>query len=386
MGPVHGAMYKSCFPRPIVVPSIQVFLCGSPGRRMTVYPKYKVAAAHVASVYGDSDKTVDKACACISQAAANGARLVAFPESFIPGFPNWAIALSPLEAAPHFARLAAQAIRIDGPELARIRAAARRHDIFVSMGFTEGTAVSVGCLWNSNILIGPDGAILNHHRKLVPTFFEKLVWAGGDGSGLVVRDTDIGRVGMLICGENTNPLARFSLMAQGEQLHISTYPALSIVAANGAFPAYDLDQAIRIRAAAHSFEAKVFNIVVSAFYDKSAEDYMKSLGPEVARRIDTNTRGISMVVGPAGSIVSETLCESEGFVYAEIDLAEAVEHKRVHDVVGYYNRFDIFKLSVNRSSNRPIYFSAEQQKHDEPSLPASLAADAAAFHETIVND
>ena len=103
--------------------------------------------------------------------------------------------------------------------------AARRHEMVVSIGITEGTDASVGCLWNTNLLIGSDGTILNHHRKLVPTFFEKLVWANGDGRGLRVVATEIGRLGMLICGENTNPLARFALMAQGEQVHMSSVSA-----------------------------------------------------------------------------------------------------------------------------------------------------------------
>ncbi len=194
---------------------------------MIEYPRYKVAAAHVAPVYFDVPKTVDKACSVIAEAASKGVRLLAFPESFIPGYPHWGRVVAPIETDELFRAMAARALRLDGPEIGRIRATAARHDMFVSFGFTEGTDASVGCLWNTNILIGNDGAILNHHRKLVPTYVEKLVWANGDGAGLRVSQTTLGRIGMLICGENANPLARFALMAQGEQVHISSYPSVA---------------------------------------------------------------------------------------------------------------------------------------------------------------
>jgi aliphatic nitrilase len=100
--------------------------------------------------------------------------------------------------------------------------AAREHCIVVSIGISETSPASVGCLWNSNLLIGTDGVLFNHHRKLVPTFYEKLIWANGDGAGLKVCETEIGKLGMLICGENTNPLARYALIAQGEQIHVSS--------------------------------------------------------------------------------------------------------------------------------------------------------------------
>ena len=149
--------------------------------------------------------------------------------------------------------------------MARVAATARACGVFVSLGFNEGTPASVGCIWNANVLIGDEGAVLNHHRKLVPTFFEKLVWANGDGAGLRVCETRLGRIGMLICGENTNPLARYTLMAQGEQVHISTYPPVWPTKDPKTGGNYDLAGAIRIRAGAHAFEAKAFNVVVSAF-------------------------------------------------------------------------------------------------------------------------
>jgi aliphatic nitrilase len=336
---------------------------------MIRYPAYKVSAAHVAPVFLDTDQSVDKACSVIEEAAGKGARMIAFPEAFLPGFPVWAALEAPIRTHEFFRRLAACAVAIDGPELARIRQTAQRKGIFVSIGFTEGTKASVGCLWNSNVLISADGTILNHHRKLVPTYYEKLIWANGDGSGLRVSDTELGRIGMLICGENTNPLARFALMAEGEQLHISSYPPVWPTRPPEQSGNYDLAQAIRIRAGAHAFEAKVFNVVASSCIDQTLRHTIEDiLGAEPLRILEQSPRGISVVVDPTGTPLGNALSQDEGILYADIDLAQSVEPKQFHDVVGSYNRFDIFALTVNRSARRPATFIEDRQDaaQDEP--------------------
>jgi aliphatic nitrilase len=323
---------------------------------MSAYPKIKVCAAHVAPVFLDAAATVDKAAALIAEAARSGARLIAFPESFVPGFPVWAGVQAPIRNHEYFKRLAANSILVPGPELQQICDAAREHAIFVSIGISERAEASVGCLWNSNLLIGDDGAILNHHRKLVPTFYEKLIWANGDGAGLQVCETPIGRLGMLICGENTNPLARYTLIAQGEQVHVSSYPPVWPTREPNESGRYDLASAIRIRAGAHSFEGKVFNIVSSGHLDASTFNALRELDPRARDTLEHSPRGVSMVLGPSGEVISDTLCESEGLIYQEIDMNQCVEPKQFHDIAGYYNRFDVFSLRVNRTRLVPITF------------------------------
>lgn len=326
------------------------------------YPKFKAAACHVAPVFLDSARTIDKVLSLIEEARNNGASLVAFPEGFVPGFPLWAGVRAPIVNHDFFFALASQALRADGPEIGRVRAAARRHGIHVSLGFTEGTEASVGCLWNSNVLIGPDGSILNLHRKLVPTFYEKLIWANGDARGLRVVPTEIGRIGMLICGENTNPLSRFVLMAEGEQVHISTYPPCWPTRPPTENGAYDLRRAIEIRAGAHAFEAKVFNIVSSAFADRAFKDRIANGDKAIMEIIERSARSVSMILDPSGNVLGEPLSDSEGIVYAEIDTAQSVEPKQFHDVTGYYNRFDIFDLQVDRTTRDPARFVEDTEK------------------------
>ena len=342
---------------------------------MSAYPVFKAAAAHVAPVFLEREKTVAKTCYLIREAARNGAQLIAFPETYIPAFPVWSALWAPIRNHEFFVRLAEQALLLPGPELTRLCEAARSNGIFVSIGINERSDASVGCLWNTNLLIGDDGQVLNHHRKIVPTFYEKLVWASGDGAGLKVCDTRIGRIGMLICGENTNPLARYTLMAQGEQVHISTYPPVWPTREPKTGGNYDLASAIRIRAGAHSFEAKAFNIVSSGFMDRKMRDALVKVDPAAAEVLDNTPRSVSVVIGPSGEPVSDMLRDEEGILYHEIDINHCVEPKQFHDVVGYYNRFDIFDLRVNRARLKPIAFEARES-----------SADAAAPAEPVTSD
>lgn len=333
-----------------------------------VYPRFKAAACHIAPVFLDTAATIEKALATIREAAQHGASLVVFPESFVPGFPLWTALQAPIYNHDFFRRFAQEALLADGPELKAIAQAARQNGIHVSIGITEGTRASVGCLWNSNVLFGSDGSTLNVHRKLVPTFYEKLVWANGDARGLRVVDTSIGRIGALICGENTNPLSRFALMAEGEQVHISTYPPLWPTRPPAENGGYNLQRAIEIRAGAHAFEAKVFNVVSSAFADKTLKDALAGKDKDILDLIERSPRSVSMILDPAGNVVGDPLSEEEGIVYADIDTSLSVEPKQFHDVVGYYNRFDIFTFHVDRSPREPATYH-EQARGDAASRP-----------------
>lgn len=323
--------------------------------------RVKVAAAHVAPVYLDARATVEKACGLIHDAAASGVELLVFPESFVPGFPLWAAVSAPIRNHELFVSFARESIQVPGPEILKLCAAARDAGIIVSIGISEAAPHSVGCLWNSNILIGADGSILNHHRKLVPTFYEKLIWANGDGSGLRVVETPVGKIGALICGENTNPLARYSLMAQGEQIHISSYPPTWPTHEPSKNERYDLASSIRIRAGAHSFEAKAFNVVAASLVDTTTLDRLSELGPDMLRVITESPQGISMIVGPNGLPVAETASTEDTLLIEVIDLDDCVVPKQFHDVVGYYNRYDVFDLHVNREAMTPVSFSDDLQ-------------------------
>lgn len=318
--------------------------------------KTTVTAVHAASAMLDKTATAAKACQLIRQAATQGSRLVVFPESFLPGFPVWNALVRPIDGHTMFRRFATNSVRVDGPELRAIADVAARHRVYVSIGISEVSSHSEGCLWNSNVLISDRGELLNHHRKLVPTFYEKLSWTAGDGAGLKVVATDIGRIGSLICGENNNPLSRYTLMAQGEQIHTANYPPVwPFRNPLGASP-YDLSDAIRVRAAAHSFEAKTFTIVSAGFLDEASLAILTDGNPESEAILRACPRSSSMIIGPDGSLRSEVRSNEEGLVHAEIDISEVLEHKQHHDMAGYYNRLDIYAVHVQRARPSPAYF------------------------------
>ncbi|MEG3129177.1 carbon-nitrogen hydrolase family protein [Pantoea cypripedii] len=327
-------------------------------------PQVKVAAVHAAPVYMNAQATLEKALAYIAEASRNGAELVVFPESFIPGFPVWAALWGPIHNHRWFEKMAENSLLIDGPEIKALCSAAARHDILICMGFSERSPVSVGCLWNSSVLIDQSGQIINHHRKLVPTFYEKMVWAPGDGAGLKVCETRIGRVGGLICGENTNPLARYSLMAQGEQIHISQWPSIWPTKRPAAGGNFDNLAANRIRAGAHSFEAKCFGIMSASVMNDEMKNMLIDCDSSVVDILENTPQAATMFVDPTGTPIGDTLQHEEGIAWATFDLKKIIEVKQLHDVVGYYNRFDVFNLDVNRRRLVPATFSGDDVQHE----------------------
>jgi len=263
-------------------------------------PRFKAAAVHAAPVFLDRQATTEKAVAIIREAARAGAELIAFPETYIPAFPVWAALWPPIDNHDLFVRMAEQSVPADGPEVARLCTEARALGVTVSIGISERSTVSAGGLWNSNLLIGETGDILVHHRKLVPTFYEKLVWSSGDGAGLKVAETRQGRIGGLICGENTNPLARFALMAQGEQVHVSSWPPMWPTRRPQSGGNFNNVAANRIRASAHCFEAKAFGIVTAGYMDAAMRAFLIDRDPAIAEVIDHTPRASSFFVDPTG--------------------------------------------------------------------------------------
>jgi len=311
------------------------------------YPRFTAAAVQSAPVWMDTAATVAKACDLIRQAAAQGARLVAFPEVYVPAYPYWNWLMTPFEGSRFFRELYKQSILVPGEETQRLCEAARLARCHVVIGVNERSPISMGTIFNTNLVIGSDGQLLGVHRKLVPTFAEKLTWGFGDGSSIRTYPTDVGRIGTLACGENTNTLARFALLAQGEQIHVANYPGFPFTSR------YSMIEAIRIRAASHAFEGKVFVIVSSSVV---TEEIVAATCTTDAQRKQMRERpaSISVIYGPDGQPACEPLIDAEGIVYADIDLEREIELKQFHDIVGHYNRFDVFSLSLNRRQIQPL--------------------------------
>ncbi|MDJ0345854.1 carbon-nitrogen hydrolase family protein [Streptomyces sp. H10-C2] len=326
---------------------------------MDTLPRFTAAAVQASPVYLDAAATVDKAVALIHEAAANGASLIVFPEVFVPGYPYWNWTMNPVQGSPWFERLYLSSIDVPGPHVDALCAAARRYGVVVVIGVNERGPHSLGVLHNTLLTIGPDGELLGVHRKLVPTWAEKLTWTGGDGSSLRVHRTPVGPLGVLACGENTNTLARFTLLAQGELVHAASYIALPVAPED-----YDMADAIAVRTAAHSFEGKVFSVVACSTISPEIVDTIAGDDQEVRRMLARPRSALSGIFGPDGRPVTKPLIDDDGIVYAEIDLAKCIQPKQMHDIVGHYNRFDIFQLHVDNRPRPPVTFSADPALRD----------------------
>jgi nitrilase len=314
------------------------------------FSKFKAATVQTSPVFLNAEKTIDKAITFIKEASENGAQLIAFPEVFVSGYPYWNWIMTPVQGSKWYEKLYKSAITADGSEVKRICDAAKEFNIHIVIGINE-RGNSFGEIYNTNLIIDNLGNLIGKHRKLVPTWAEKLTWTSGDGSSLKVYKTEIGPIGTLACGENTNTLARFTLLAQGELIHIANYISLPV-----APPDYDMAEAIKIRAAAHSFEGKLFTIVSCSTISQEIKDALREDVPNVDELLTRNNSAFSGFIGPNGAAIGTPLIDEEGIVYADINLEKCIQPKQMHDILGHYNRFDIFDLRVNTAPTRNITF------------------------------
>jgi nitrilase len=314
------------------------------------FKKFKAAAVQTSPVFLNVEKTIEKAISFVKEATSNGASLVAFPEVFVAGYPYWNWIMTPVQGSKWYEQLYKSAVKTDDNFMQPLYDAAKNHNCHIVIGINE-RGDSYGEIYNTNLIIDNTGKLIGKHRKLVPTWAEKLTWTSGDGSSLKVYDTEIGPIGTLACGENTNTLARFTLLSQGELIHIANYISLPVAPAD-----YNMAEAIKIRAAAHSFEGKLFTIVSCSTISKEIMDALKGDVPNVEELLTRKNSAFSGIIGPNGAVVGEALIDEEGIVYADIDLEKCIQPKQMHDILGHYNRFDIFDLRVNTAPTRKITF------------------------------
>lgn len=311
--------------------------------------------AHVAviqrpPVFLNKAETIGMAVSSVREAAVAGARLIVFPEAFVPGYPAWIWRLRPggdmgLSERLH-ARLLAESVRIGAGDLAALCDAARENDVTIVCGIDErDTELSRTTLYNSVVVIAPNGAIVNVHRKLMPTNPERMVWGFGDATGLRVVDTPCGRVGALICWENYMPLARCALYAQGIDVYIA--------------PTYDAGPRWLATMQHIAREGGCWVIGSGcAFQGRHVPDAVPGkaeLYPDASAWVNS---GDSVIVEPGGNIIAGPLHDELGILYAELDLERVGVARRSLDIVGHYSRPDIFRLHVNNDRLIPVEFSA----------------------------
>ena len=321
------------------------------------FPKFRAASVQASPVFLDRQATVEKACILMKEASQNGAKLVVFPETFVPGFPYWIQLDIPSANFHFFKRLFEESVIIPSPLTEDLCRGAREADIYLLMGMTEKVPLQMGTMWSTNLLIDNQGRILGKHRKLVPTFAEKMVWANGDGSGLRVWETDIGRIGTLACGNNLNWLYRYALLAQGEEIHIANYPASAYPASASVVgshvPPVDFLLANRMRSGSYSREGKVFTITSTSTINSEMVDLL--CGEDQKKRDRMNAcRAYSSITNPLGLFLAEVE-DGERIIYADIDVSEMITARQYHDMIGSYTRMDVVSLNLCQDEDRPLW-------------------------------
>ncbi|HEY8643401.1 MAG TPA: carbon-nitrogen hydrolase family protein [Candidatus Dormibacteraeota bacterium] len=306
---------------------------------------HRVAVVQHPPVLLDREASLARMVDLLGEAAAGGARLVTFPEAFVPGYPEWIWRLAPgsdyeLSATIH-RRLLENSVELGAGHLKPVQAAARKHRVTVLAPIHERDSFSRGTLYNAMVLVGPDGEVLNHHRKLVPTNPERMVWGMGDGGGLRVVETPAGRVGGLICWENYMPLARFALFAQGVEIYLA--------------PTWDAGSGWVSTMRHIALEGRCW--VLGNGTAMRGHDIPKGF-PERARLFPDLAEwfnpGDSVIVDPGGKLVAGPLHEEHGILYADCDPAASDAARRTLDVAGHYGRPDVFSLEVNRETRSPV--------------------------------
>jgi nitrilase len=307
--------------------------------------KFKIAAVQASPVFLNREATTEKACGLVAEAAGQEARLIVFPESFIPTYPDWVWAVPPGREkilSELYADFLANSVEVPGPVTEQLGEAARKAGAYVVMGVTEkDTEASGASLYNTLLYFSPEGNLLGKHRKLVPTGGERLVWAQGDGSTLEVYDTPLGKIGGLICWENYMPLARYAMYAWGTQIYIAATwdqgePWLSTlrhIAKEGRVYVIGCCIALRRDDIPDRLEYK------QKFYSGS-RDWINA--------------GDSAIVNPEGEFIAGPVRMKEEILYAEVDPRLMGGPKWMLDVAGHYARPDVFELIVHRDPHPMI--------------------------------
>ena len=330
------------------------------------YPVVKVAAVQAASVFLDREGSTEKACRLIREAGRNGARVIGFPEGFIPAHPVWYHHHPATGALAN--RLAVElfknAVEIPGPQTEALCAAARDAGAYVVVGVCEKLPKTLGTMFNTQVFVAPDGRLLGKHQKLMPTVGERLVHMGGFGDTFGAFQTEFGPMSGLICGENSNPLAVFALTAEGTRIHVMSWP--------NHFPTSGDPMRTRVAVDSQAFAQMSKAWVISACGTVD-EDMIGRLepGPEAERFLRSpECCGGSVIVSPGSRVVAGPLGAEEGILYAECNLESGVLTKLRHDFAGHYNRPDIFQLQVNRAAPRIYTVHATEEQLAELPAPA----------------
>lgn len=321
----------------------------------------RAAAVQAEPRWLDLQAGVEQMVDLIGQAAAGGAQLVAFPETFLPGYPWWIWLDSPAWGMQFVARYAENSMTRDGTEMARIAAAAAEHRVFVVFGFSERAG---GSLYMSQAFIDDRGKVIAVRRKLKPTHVERAVFGEGDGSDIQVHDTALGKLGALNCWEHFQPLTKYAMYSLGEQIHVGSWPSFSVYRGAAQALGPEVNNAASL---VYAVEGQTFVLAPCAVVGQAGHDLF--CDSDMKKQLLLQGGGFTQIYGPEGSRLAEPLAENEeGILFADLDFSLIAIAKSAADPVGHYSRPDVTRLLLNRNPAPTVV-------HSTP-LPAGDAADA----------